>query len=308
MFDVVTIGSAVLDIFLKSSQFHLVSSNGSLSLCEAFNEKIDVDDAVISSGGGGTNTAVGLSRLGLKTACISEVGNDFAAKVIEQDLKEEHVDTSFLVREKNEKTAIASLLISNDGARTALVHRGASRMLTVNDIDWEKLHTKWIHLSSIGNIELIQKVFDFCVEHTIELSWNPGNWEIENILTGKLKLNWNAIDVLIVNKEEMSKLSGIDLSQESEWKKEWCFDGPSVCIITDGANGGKYCIDKDCYWFQSIKTEVVQETGAGDAFATGIVYSLLTGKKINDAVEFGKKEAASVIGHMGAKTGLLKLT
>src|SRR3989339_913936 len=88
MFDVVTIGSAVLDVFLKSSQFHLVSTNGNLSLCEAFNEKIDVDDAVISSGGGGTNTAVGLSRLGLKTACISEVGNDFAAKVIEQDLKE----------------------------------------------------------------------------------------------------------------------------------------------------------------------------------------------------------------------------
>lgn len=306
MFDVVTIGSAVLDVFLKSSQFHLVSTNGNLSLCEAFNEKIDVDDAVISSGGGGTNTAVGLSRLGLKTACISEVGNDFAAKVIEQDLREEHVDVSFLVREKNEKTAIASLLISNDGARTALVHRGASRMLTVNDIDWKKLQTKWIHLSSIGNIELIQKIFAFCIENTIELSWNPGNWEIEQILSGALKPNWEAVDVLFANKEEMSKLSGINLSIEDEWKKEWCFEGPSISIITDGPAGGKYCIDHQCYWFQSIKVEAVQETGAGDAFATGVIYSLVRGKNIEEAIELGKKEAASVIGHMGAKTGLLR--
>lgn len=306
MIDVLTIGSATLDIFLKSSQFRLVSQDGKLALCEAFNEKIDVEEAVISSGGGATNTAVGFSRLGLRAMCIAEVGKDFAGSVVEQDLREEGVDTSLLIREEGEHTAISSLLISNDGARTALVHRGASRMLTVGDIPWDRLETKWVHLSSIGNIEVISRVFSFCKEKNIRLGWNPGNWEIEHIKAGKLVPDWSTVDILFVNREEMTVLSGNDLSSEEAWKASWCFKGPKVSIVTDGSNGGRYCKDGKCSWFEALRVEAVQETGAGDAFACGVVAGVLMGKPLESAVELGKKESASVIQRMGAKTGLLR--
>lgn len=306
MFDVISIGSATLDVYLKSSQFHLVNADGKLSLCESFNEKIDVDDAAVSSGGGATNTAVGFSRLGLSSTCIAEIGEDFAGQIVEQDLIREGVDTSFLVKEKGEKTAVASLLISSDGARTALVHRGAARMLTASDIAWENVKTRWIHLSSVGSVEVIENVMRFCTKNNILLSWNPGNWEIDQIKKGLLVPDWKSVHILCVNKQEMEELSGEMLSTDEAWKKEWCFDGPQITIITDGKNGGRYCVEGKCYWYESIPTQVVQETGAGDGFICGVVAGILLGKELKDAIELGKKEASSVVGQMGAKTGLLR--
>ena len=50
---------------------------------------------------------------------------------------------------------------------------------------------------------------------------------------------------------------------------------------------------------------MVDSTGAGDAFGSGFVAGLMLGKPIEEAVEWGKKQAASVVEHIGAKKGLL---
>ncbi|MBI5151477.1 MAG: carbohydrate kinase family protein [Candidatus Pacebacteria bacterium] len=305
MFDAITIGSAILDVFFKSSQFQLVKKDGSLALCETFNEKIEVEQAMISSGGAGTNVAVGLARLGFHVACLAEIGKDFAGSVIVHDLEREGVSTELLVQEKSEATGISGLLISQDGARTALVFRGAAQMITVSDLHSDLLQTNWIHLSSIGNTDVISRIFSYCKERHIRLSWNPGNWEIEAIVSGVLKPNWSAVEVLFVNKEEMEKLSGVSLEGDA-WRSEWCFVGPKITVVTDGEHGGRYCIGGKCFWYEGERVETVQETGAGDAFAVGFLGGQLTNKEITQCIEYGKKNAGSVIRSMGAKTGLLR--
>jgi sugar/nucleoside kinase (ribokinase family) len=305
MVDVVTIGSATLDVFFQSSEFQVTEKDGTKLLTEKLNEKIDVEKNAVATGGAGTNVAVGLARLGLSVACIAEIGDDFAGQMILQDLQKEGVNTDWIVKVSGEETANAALLIGEDGSRTALVHRGASRMLTVEDIAWDKLETKWIHLSSVENLELIQKVLSFCKEKSIKLSWNPGNWEIEQIANGSLKPDWSAVEVLLCNREELAKLSGTNLADESVWKSDWCFAGPHIVITTDGKNGGRYCVDGGVNWYESAQSEVVQETGAGDAFAVGIIAGTLMNKNIEQSIEIGKMNGASVVRHFGAKTGLL---
>ncbi|HKY73962.1 MAG TPA: carbohydrate kinase family protein [Patescibacteria group bacterium] len=305
MSDVITIGAATLDVFFRSSAFQLVEKNGNLALCEQFNEKLDVEEAMISSGGAATNVAVGLARLGFSVSCIAEIGKDFAGSVVLHDLEREKVSTEFMVKERSEETGISGLLISRDGARTALVYRGAARMLTISDVPWEKLQASWIHLSSVGNMDLIQKVFEYCKEHHISLSWNPGNWEIERVASGELHPDWDVIKVLLANREEMSHLAGHDLSTEEAWKSSWCFVGPSISVVTDGANGGRYCQNGNCQWYDGEHVKAVQETGAGDSFATGFIAGQLMNKEVDQSIQYGLKEASSVIRKMGAKTGLL---
>lgn len=305
MFDVVTIGAATLDVFFQSSQFQLIQSNGGMALCERYNEKVDVEQAMITSGGAATNVAVGLARLGLKVGCIAEVGKDVAGSVVLSDLQREGVSTDVLVQEKSEVTGISGLLISKDGARTALVYRGAARLLSVSDVDWNALQTKWVHLSSIGNADLINKTLEWCKEHRVQLSWNPGNWEIQRIASGELKPDWSAISVLLVNRQEFGALIKQEQTDEV-WAGDLKFDGPQAVIVTDGAHGGKYCVDGKISTFASKQVTAVQETGAGDAFATGVIAGLFARQPFETSVQYGLAEAASVIQQMGAKTGLLQ--
>jgi len=304
MFDVVTIGAAVLDVFFQSSQFQLIEQNGGLALCERYNEKVDIEQAMIASGGAATNVAVGLARLGLRVACVAEIGKDVAGSAIVADLQKEGVSVDLLVQERAEETGIAGLLISKDGARTALVHRGAASLLSVSDISWNTLSTKWIHLSSVQNADLIQKTIEWCAEHQVQLSWNPGNWEIQRIASGELQPNWSAVDVLFLNREEFGVMTKKEQTDDV-WNGDLVFEGPTCVIVTDGKRGGKYMHNGQTMHFEAKQQGVVQETGAGDAFATGVIAGLFGRQPLEACIQYGLAESLSVIQHMGAKTGLL---
>lgn len=305
MFDVVTIGAAVLDVFFQSSQFQLIEQNGGLALCERYNEKVDVEQAKITSGGAATNVAVGLARLGLHVGCIAEVGKDVAGSVVLSDLQREGVSIDLLVQEKSEETGVSGLLISQDGARTALVYRGAARLLSMSDVNWNALQTKWVHLSSVGNADLINKTLEWCKEHRVQLSWNPGNWEIQRIVSGELKPDWSAVSVLFVNRQEFGLMTGIEQTDDV-WGRDLQFDGPQAVVVTDGAQGGKYAVDGKTSTFVSKHITAVQETGAGDAFATGVIAGLFARHPFETSIQYGLAEATAVIQQMGAKTGLLQ--
>ena len=117
-YDVVTIGSAVLDIFMKSDKFKVVQSSdipGGIAMCEVYGGKMEVEEVLIVSGGGATNTAVSFARKELKTAIVAEMGNDPQSLLIHKDLEQDMVDTRLLVQEPSETTAVSVVLISADG-------------------------------------------------------------------------------------------------------------------------------------------------------------------------------------------------
>ena len=74
MLEVVTIGSATLDIFLKSDQFKINRHEKGVYLCEKYEGKIEAQELVMASGGGATNSAVSFARNGFQVAPIIEMG------------------------------------------------------------------------------------------------------------------------------------------------------------------------------------------------------------------------------------------
>jgi ribokinase len=299
MYDVITIGSATVDIFMKSPHFHLQPTQAGVLLCEEYGAKLDVDQFEMTSGGAGTNTAVGFARLGLRAAAVVEIGKDTFGQVVWDDLKREHVDTEFVITEKSEQTAVSVLLISGEGGRSALTHRGASSLLEARDLPWQALHeTRWIHLSNVsGNKELLLRLFDHLQNATVGLSWNPGLKELELLAKKELLIPQISCDIVILNKEEWQVLAPV--------QAELLEHVPYV-VVTDGSNGGQVFVHgayEMSYTSDHVKT--VQETGAGDAFCVGFVWAHLQGKQIAECVHWGVREAGSVIQHMGAKKGLL---
>ena len=80
-YDIITVGGATLDVFVKTEQ-EIRKHLNHLDLCYRVGEKILVKNLLLKTGGGGTNTAVAFARLGLKTGFIGVVGKDDHAKII----------------------------------------------------------------------------------------------------------------------------------------------------------------------------------------------------------------------------------
>jgi ribokinase len=108
----------------------------------------------------------------------------------------------------------------------------------------------------------------------------------------------NFVEILFLNKDEAKALWGTDKANP----------GAHVSVITDGERGGRVNVEGKVSVFEGIKVKkVVDTTGAGDAFASGMVAGVLYGKTYEQAVKWGVKNATNVLKYIGAKKGLLTL-
>lgn len=300
MFDIITIGSATLDVIVKSAQFSLEPREQGVALCEVYGGKMDAEEFTMVSGGGATNVAVGCARLGLRTAAVCEVGKDFPAQVIWNDLQQDDVETRFLVAERLEETAVSVILVAGEGGRTAITHRGAAYQLESRDIPWDDLEeTRWIHLGSLGgNKQLIFDLMDFSQRHEIGLSWTPSLSDLKLFLEKKLGIEYFQSDILLLNTQEWDAVHNFH-SQ--------ILDQVAMIVVTEGTEGGQVITsDKQGLKYQAIQVQTVEETGAGDSFAAAFLSAMLLGNPVPTCVEWGKRNAASVVQYLGAKKGLLK--
>lgn len=136
MYDVIVIGTATRDVFLKSPDFEVVKNSNyrtGRAGCFMLGTKLEILKVAIASGGGGTNVAVGFARQGLKTGCISKVGNDGISREIVAEMKKEGVEPLFQIDKKHD-TAYSTILVAADGERTILEYRGANDYMNEMEI------------------------------------------------------------------------------------------------------------------------------------------------------------------------------
>jgi ribokinase len=296
-FDVVTIGAATLDIVMHSDKFQVMHNKdipGGVALCQIYGSKTEVEEVTLTSGGGATNTAASFAKKELKTACISEIGVDAAGLVVKQELRDYGVNIHYLVEEAKETTAVSTVLVPSDGQRSIMVYRGASAMITQKDFPWD-IETRWIHVSSLGgNMSLVKKIFEWAKKNGVRVSWNPGAKELEDSKTAR-ELS-SLVEILFVNREEAEILH---------------FNGSSsshILVITEGDKGGELLYEGKTIRFEPrTPKKVVDTTGVGDAFASGMISGVLYGKSYEQAVTWGLRNAEGVLRFSGAKNGLLDL-
>lgn len=295
--DIITIGSALVDIFVKSSSFQLQPTDAGTVLCQLYGDKVDVEEFTAFSGGGGSNTAVGFQRMGFSTALVAELGQDSLSSIVKAELADAGVDGQWLIGERQEQTGGSVVLIGPDGGRTVLVHRGAASQLDLHDIPFEELRkTRWIHLSSIaGRQDILEKLFSLIPEHQLRVSWNPGKAELaliaQNIFPSV------PVEVLLVNAEEWEVVAPV---------QEQLLRQIPLVVVTEGRQGGRVLTRQGVVTYASPQIQAVDDTGAGDAFAVGFVTAHILEKSPAEAARWGSLNAVAVVQQLGAKPGLLQ--
>jgi len=314
MFDVICIGSATRDNYLKAKypliDWKDVPSGKAIVL--PFGEKLTLGQVFSTIGGNAANAAVTFGRYGFKTACLAKIGDDAAGREFLGQLKNDGVSTKLIIETKEKPTAYSALLLG-DGERTILGYHGASDTFKIEDVNLKKLKAKWWYMSLAGESDaMLFPLLQFAREQGIKVAFNPSGHHIkhkkEEILAG-LK----DIAFLVVNTGEAADLVGIPFEKEKEVFKKLDELTPGIVAVTDGNKGVKVSDGKNMYSAGIFpEKQAVDRTGCGDAFGSGFAAVLAEAKDdyknpevIKKAITFASATATANLEVLGATEGLL---
>ena len=305
-FDFVTLGSATLDVFLASDAFKPVKSarfDVGKAITLPFGSKVTIEKVVFASGGGGTNAAVTFARQGYHTACISAVGRDHNARSVLDELRRDGVDAKHIQTDDNAITEYSVILVSPGGERTILVCRGGTHIDAAH-VPWDQLKTKWMYVDSVGTPDVLEAVVAWAGKAGVHLATNPGGRELESGLETLAPL-WKHFDIVAMNQEEAAHLTGIPYRQEDGIFKKMDDAIGGIFIMTKGQEGVRVSDGTFVYSADIPTHDVVERTGAGDAFNSGFVAEFARSGSIEKAIQSGTANASSVVLQFGAKAGIL---
>ena len=325
--DIITIGSATLDVFIECNAANIVSVYSKDKKTDfmsfAYGSKLEVEGFTASPGGGGINTAANFANLGFNTAAIVKLGNDFSKKTILKQIEKLNIDTDCIRYDENENSGFSTILMSFQGDRTVLAHRGANANLKKEDIDWDEIKkAKWLYIAPLnGNSAyILDELAEFAEEHNVSTALNAGT---TNIKQGKETLHKiiKTVEILIMNREEATMFTEIQVrpdTKDVKYSDEIIHPdikemlrvlkgmGAKVTVITDGRLGAYAYDGKNFFHCPEYPAKVKSTLGAGDCFASTFVASMeKTNWNIEKSLKYASVNAASKIETSGAQKGFL---
>jgi len=312
-YDFLAIGDMTTDAFiiLQEAEVHCDISQEKCQICMSFGDKIPYKDSIIVPAvGNSANAAVSASRLGLKSALVSFVGNDENGTENIETLKQESVGTEFIKTETGKHSNYHYVLLYN-AERTILV-KHEDFTYSLPDIG----QPKWIYLSSLGKntAAFHQEISNYIADNPdIKLAFQPGTFQI-NMGPELLSSLYKQTHILFLNVEEAKKVLGLEPKADSKKEEvkvllqELKNKGPRIVAITDGPRGA-YTYDGENFLFMPPYPDIappINRTGAGDAFSSTVVSALALDLPLQTALEWGPVNSMSVVQQIGARAGLLK--
>lgn len=325
-FDLVTIGGATIDLIAYTEEGEFIQTGSLKFIGFPYGGKVKTDDLETYFGGGASNAAVAASRLGLKVAAILSIGEDVYGEEIVEHLKEEGIDTSFILKTKEEESGVSYIVEIENKDHIIFTNRGANEKLKINKNLLKKIKTPWFYISSLYEASsYLNKLGTFCKNNNINVAWVPGSFEIKKGLA-KFRSFLQAVSVMCLNKSEALAFafpfnhSLVPENIEGILKTLKKF-GPKIIIVTDGAKGA-YLINPrgEIFWQPAIRVKAKETTGAGDAFASTFVSLIIhfqkqknnfdiekiTNQEIEYALLGAAINSAEVVKYLGAQNNLLK--
>ena len=297
---VVSIGTATQDVYLTGDSFKPFKDGKKSYERFPLGEKITVKKAIFTTGGNAGNAAVTFSRQGLNSHFVGAVGNDPAGSAVKKDLAIEEVGLRHFIKSDEYETSYSVILLATNGERTILRSKGNSYKY-LEKFDFEKIKADYAYISSLGEIETLQRVVSELHENDVKIAFNPGSRELNH--PKDLQKLLPKIHILNLNKDEakllFEKTHIVSIIKEAVELVDYFVmtDGPNGVIASDGKEVVRAGMYDD--------VTVVDRLGAGDAFGSGFTASIIKGKALAEAVTFASANSTSVIQYIGAKEGIL---
>ncbi|MCR3747034.1 ribokinase [Lentzea californiensis] len=245
-------------------------------------------DTVVLPGGKGANTAVAAARVGASVALVGAVGGDGYGSLLRESLESSGVDTA-LVKTSSRPTGIAYITVTPDGENSIVVSPGANADVSPSDVD----------ALSLGGTAVLTCSLEVPLEtvvHAIGAASRAGARTVLNLSpVAELPAETlRQLTVLIVNEHEAAQLA-------PDWRSLLDL-GPSSAIVTLGSRGAAVVQESGVVEVPAIEVdEVVDTTGAGDAFAGALSARLAEGDDLVRAARYAAKVAALSVTKAGAQ-------
>lgn len=311
MFDLITIGDTVIDTYLPIDDAQILEEKGIKYLGLKYGFKIPVADGVSVVAGNAANNAIGASRLKLKTAIYTNVGNKDDEQNddrIKAKLKKEGVDIRYIA-ETDDLPSNHNIVLTFKGERTILVHHQPFKF-ELPDLD----KSKWVYLTSMApnytDTPIINQLINYLERSNAKLAYQPGTFQVKLGAKPQHRI-LSRTEFFIVNVEEAIHFLGLEEKKKPVPIKELLNGlhslGPKRVVITDGGKGS-FGFDGEKYFsLECFPAKLVEMTGAGDAYATGLIAGLFYGNSLEEAMRWGAANSASVVEYVGSTPGLLSL-
>ncbi len=263
-------------------------------------------DYLVGPGGKGSNQAIAAARLNGKVNFITKMGEDSHADMAFKIYKDAGVITNSITKDKNLSTGVAGIMIDNDGNNAINVVPGAAAHLNNKDID-NNLETMKKSKIFLTQMETPDEVTIYSLKKAKENNCltilNPAPARKIN------EENFALLDFFTPNETEAEFYLKNKITTEEDIRiagREFLKKGVKNIIITLGERGVYFANENEEYFIDALKlkNQVVDTTGAGDAFNGAFAVGLANDLKFKDALIFANKVAGISTTRIGAASSM----
>ncbi len=307
------IGNAIVDILCKVDDKFLEDHQlikGSMSLIdEEIAKKLSaLKPEKITCGGSASNTIAALAQLGSKTCFIGKVGvDDFGSKFI-QEL--EKTGAEFFGEKNYDKPSARSfVLITPDAQRTMCTFLGCASEFSEKDISEQALKgSSVLYLEGYlwdreDTISALKKAISLAKKNNIKIAFSLSDaFCVSRHKESFLQLVENDLDILFANEYEALELSSLKEFSPALLSKFFSSNPKLTTIITRSHKGCVVFANDNFFESPAEKiSQLVDATGAGDAFAAGFLYGLVNNCDLRESAHLGNILGAKIIQGFGAR-------
>ena len=285
---ITVVGSFAVGLTLRAPRFPVAG------------ETLIGSDFDMGPGGKGSNQAVGAARLGAESHLVAVIGTDLFGDIAVNLYRQEGVGTEFLRRTTERNTGVGFILLNAEGQNEIVLDMGANHLFSPHDVDRaENLIARSDAVLSVLEISPVTAArgMQLARQHGAIAILNPAPAQP---LDDSLLVN---VDVLTPNETELRILSGLapdDPTDILELAHRLQQRGVKHVVVTRGENGALIVsADGSVDHVPGQKVDVVDTTGAGDAFTCALAVALAEGTSLKEAVRFATYAGASACTKLG---------
>jgi len=261
----------------------------------------------VQAGGSAANTITALAKLGIETGFVGIVAADAYGKLLLSEFKGRKVDTSRIIIRKPHELIVSSgsldAFVDRKGRRMLFVKPQVNSSLNYNELDINYLKSaNFLHLSSfVDDTQLkVQKKLVSNMKGETKISFSPGSLYCDRGLDEILPII-KKTEILFLEKKEIYQLFKKNYKNAAQTLLTL---GPKIVVVTKGKDGAYVTNRTQNLELKARKVNVVDTTGAGDAYAAGFLYGQITNLNLSQSAELGTVVASFSIQKIGARAGL----
>jgi sugar/nucleoside kinase (ribokinase family) len=270
-----------------------------------------VDEMSLHTGGCAINAATALARLELPVEVIGKVGADSFGDFLIDALSERSIGSQGVKRDPKVGTSATMVMVEPDGERRFVHFIGANAKLTLADVDFSMLNSASIlHIAGclvLPGIDgeptsnLLQRAKDAEVITFLDVVWDDtGRWM--ELIGPSLPY----IDFFVPSLPEAQEITGLD--DPEDVARSLLDRGVSTVGIKMGADGCLVMTDEgQIIRLPAYQVDVVDATGAGDAFAAGFIAGIWQDWPLEKAALLANAVGALCVTGLGATGGVRSL-